>query len=170
MKINKVSIRKTDIIPVVVLIIFLWVLLNAYRSSIIHPDLQDLRIIKNWLGIYIWQNDGGFPVSEEDMIEKGLLRKSSATSNGNYSLRASITDAWFEGVGIDKFNINYGFEYENVDLIDNKLFDKDHGGQVLLIDCLNVKEKWKRKKLKNACENVTNELYQKMIRRKKRAR
>ena len=91
---------------------------------------------------YIRQNQGEFPSSEKDLIDKFFLKKEKTDDGFRYFLTDDfdepvISDRGWNPVDskcFESITISYGTELNNIEEVDGKLFDKGTGSQVLLID------------------------------------
>ncbi|MHC4619075.1 MAG: hypothetical protein ACYTEQ_15125 [Planctomycetota bacterium] len=123
------------------------------------------RKIAGWIHYYILQYHR-FPPSEEDLEQKGLLKKTQTSDGVEYSYRYPSNvqiRRWKPAYGFKLFKISYGLTAENLQLIDGKVYDKTTQKEVLLI------EGPYKQKLKETYELISRNWYQVML-EKSRAR
>jgi hypothetical protein len=97
---------------------------------------RDLSLIISCLRNYISENEGSFPSSEEDLNNKGFIKKESLHVHS-----ISISDSnnagkrdWEEISNFEHFNIYYGIDINDVEAKDNKLYSNETKQQIFLIN------------------------------------
>jgi hypothetical protein len=91
---------------------------------------------------YISENNGQFPLSEQDLIDKGFLRIEKTSTETVYKVRIDyhqvragyrvVSPNWSE-VYFDKYKILYGASTDNIRLEGDMLYSVDTNQPVLLI-------------------------------------
>jgi len=117
---------------------------------------------------YIRQNQGQFPASEDDLVNQYFMKKEKVTEGFNYSFTSNPNKPgpntnWnlVESDYFETLTISYGAKLDNIEVVDGRLFDKETGSQVLLIDGPEI---WG---LKSYYENPTLYWYEEMLRYQK---
>jgi len=84
---------------------------------------------------YIESNNGHFPTNEEDLVAQGYLRKNIQNQEVIYETRYgnSNSDPWGICPNFEKFDILYGIDVNDLNLINGKLYYKKDDIQVFLI-------------------------------------
>jgi len=91
---------------------------------------------------YIRENEGKFPSNEADLEQKYILKKTIVDDTIKYYVRSNDYDAehpeagktWKEiALTFDLFELRYWSKLEKIERIDDKLYDKFTGKQILLI-------------------------------------
>ena len=136
---------------------------------------RDLDLLGFFLKGYIGINEGKFPKSEDELIRKGSLVKKKVpySSEFDYYLPCDAVMEKAPGdpnreilLGLENFqrvyhfrdfHLNYGVALENLNEAGRKLYDRTSGRQILLIDGPRIYLS------KKPYENVTHELYEKML-------
>ena len=86
---------------------------------------------------YIEKNDGRFPASEDELIEKGGLRKQVSDTETKYYYILKDGDGHKNKLDdFGSFKLRYGSSLENVEMENGRLYDKLTHEEVLLIDGL----------------------------------
>ena len=136
--------RQKRMITIVSIIIVLSVLtlVFVYRFGLILNTSGSLaRTAEDTYHIiasYTQKNSGKFPMSEDDLIRQGLLKKIKADDNYEYYLKLGSDDrpdkGYYKCPNFKLLKISYGVKLEDIDRVGLKLYDKSTGEQILLID------------------------------------
>ncbi|GEM_PF-2360169 len=90
------------------------------------------------IGRYTEENDGAFPKSEQDLIDKNFLKKAITDGNLIYYLKHGSSDlgekAYNECFHFGEMKISYGISIEQIELRKGMLYNKESGELFLLID------------------------------------
>jgi len=91
--------------------------------------------ITEMLLAYIKSNNGNFPTNEEDLIDQEYLRQKIQNQEVIYETRYgnSNSETWGICPNFEKFNILYGIDFNDLNLINGKLYYKNDDIQVFLI-------------------------------------
>lgn len=123
---------------------------------------NDLRILGKKFKEYISQNNGSFPSSEEDLINKGFLAKKNLKESR--ITRYYIPDPVY-GVGatanyFHEWKIEYGVKLEDLKVEEGKLYDINTNMQMVLIRGPFIR---RDRFLNKVYEEVSLDLYNEML-------
>jgi len=121
-------------ISVIILLLFTIVLSSIYFTL---PDYRGQLLAIQYVFLeYIKQNNGAFPQSEVQLISQGFIRKLTSSDGVLYelNLRDRLNPNWHICQNFDEFYFNYGIDFKNIEVIENKLYDKNTKEPILLVN------------------------------------
>jgi len=133
-------------------------------------EITAKRFARGILVPYISANNGVFPMSEDDLLNKKFLKKAKIHDGNEYYLKLGPSEfgeeaAYHKNVWFKFLRINYGARVENIEVRGGKLYDKSTKKQVLLID-----GPYKQHLQKRCYESVSLHLYELMLKEKQKAK
>lgn len=155
-----------NIIGALLIVLLIVLIPSAGRVYVIHHAIKPTAWhIREFMDAYIQASRGYFPASEKDLETKGFLKKTETTDGFKYSVRYEPEDEkqrWQTFPNFGSFNISYGANTDNIEMIDGKLYDKSTHEQILLIDGPH------KKYLKPTFEEISLHWYKLMLQEKQR--
>lgn len=135
------------VISIVIILVLYWIgsLMSEVQNAVV--TLNDTH---EAISSYIQENQGNFPVSEDDLIQQHFLKKAKIEEKDKsydvYFIRSFDYDPedpeneknWLHvrgrQDGFKALKILYGVRIEDIEVIDGKLYDKSTNQEILLID------------------------------------
>ena len=134
-------------------LIYIWVVFTRALDVAMYGSPSTVKIT-SLLSLYIMEY-GCFPPSEDDLVKEGCLRRRETPDGVEYD--AGFDGHWNAAPFWGRFTIRYGASIDGISQVDGKLYDKDTGEQILLIDGPYKKE------LEPTYESYSFELYKEMV-------
>ena len=121
-------------IIILTLIIIIGILLRPVRYARIYDDTS--RNIYWMLSLYIRENNGQYPKSQDELIEKGYLRTQFIEGKVEYQYLVDFEEpyVWSKLYYFEKFTIDYGVNLIDLEVKDEKLYDPKSKEHIVLID------------------------------------
>lgn len=175
MRYNVAVKNKTKKFLTILLILAIVALIVLYRlSTLIHSAGSAARIagqIHRVITSYIQENHGDFPANEVDLEQQLFIRKIKTDEGDEYFIRSASFDpqypedkkGWIKIWDFDLFKIFYGVNVEDIEMIDDKLYDKATKEQILLID-----GSYKKNLQRNHYEPISVKWYNQMLQEKQK--
>ena len=134
--------RKKRTTTVVSIILFVLILVIVYKFGLIFQTCGSLartaENIHHVIALYIQKNNGNFPSSEDDLIQKKFIKKVKGDDEYEYFLKLGSDDrqdkGYYKHHNFKLFEISYGVNVEDINRVGPKLYVKSTGEQMLLID------------------------------------
>ena len=112
-------------------LIYIWVVFNRALDVAMYYSPSVLSI-GNLLSAYV-EEYGCFPANEDDLVKAGYLRKRDTPDGVEYD-EGFAGENWNASPFWGRFTIRYGASIDDISQVDGKLYDKDTGEQVFLLD------------------------------------
>lgn len=124
----------------------------SYYAKLSWGSMQSVRAAASCIKLYIRENEGRFPTSEQDLINKGFVKiETYSNLKQRYSVRCHFrdifarrrlnqvppvkkTEVWWTIIPLSKLNIKYGTKIDDIEVTDHRLYDKNTQAQIFLIE------------------------------------
>lgn len=123
---------KKIVITVGVIALVLWLSVKIHWAASL---IARAHTLGNVISCYI-ANEGYFPSSEDDLVQRGYLRKENNDVNSiQYYIRCDPnTEGWHSLFPYKLFKIRYGIDIQDLKIINGKVCDKITNEPILLIE------------------------------------
>jgi hypothetical protein len=133
--------RVTTVVSILIILSVLTLVIVYRFGLILHTSGSLARTAEDThhiIASYIQKNSGKFPLSEDDLIQQGFLKKIKVDDNYEYYLKLGSDDrpdkGYYKCPNFKLLEILYRVKVEDIDRVGHKLYDKSTGEQILLID------------------------------------
>jgi len=107
---------------------------NDWYIRLLDRERTSVDWLVGWLKLFIAENEGRFPSSQQELIDKGLLKVEPHAGGYNYRVYMGGND---KGGAVfplfERFSIRYGTNVDDLEIRNATLFDKLTHKEVLLV-------------------------------------